>query len=100
VQRGWLATTWLGSFSSWVRYFSCGAPGGGLAVLRGLKCQVVRADITNPEQIKEALKGAEAVVHAAGLVSITEASKISWKLSTWKVPKTSLKRAKQTGLRS
>ena len=50
-------------------------PEEGLQSLEGLSVRVVRADITNPEQIKEALKGAEAVVHAAGLVSITEASK-------------------------
>jgi len=50
-------------------------PEEGLQPLEGLSVKVVRADITNPEQIKEALKGAEAVVHAAGLVSITEASK-------------------------
>jgi dihydroflavonol-4-reductase len=50
-------------------------PEEGLQSLDGLNVQVARADITKPEQIREALKGAEAVVHAAGLVSITEASK-------------------------
>jgi len=75
-------------------------PEEGLQSLEGLSVRVVRADITNPEQIKEALKGAEAVVHAAGLVSITEASKDKLEAVNVEGTKTSLKRAKRTVLRS
>jgi dihydroflavonol-4-reductase len=49
-------------------------PGESLAPLDGLNVDVAYADITKPAEIQEALKGTDIVIHAAGLVSITEAS--------------------------
>jgi len=54
VQRGWLANNVVRFFlKSGFDILAVVHPEEGLQSLEGLKCRVVRADITNPEQIKE-----------------------------------------------
>lgn len=41
-----------------------------LAVFKGLKLETVKADVLDPEGLKQAFQGMEAVIHLAGMISI------------------------------